>query len=323
MPLRSFFPLLLLGLALACACGSPDTPDNPASGAEPSPQTATFDGEYPIRVVTTTGMIADLAREIGGERVRVEALMGPGVDPHLYKASTDDVSRLRGADLILYNGLHLEGKMADVLERLSKRQPTFAVADQLPAEKLRTPPEFQGLHDPHVWFDVALWARVGGRVADLLAEFDPANAAEYAARAKEYLDRLNALDAWVRDRIATIPEPQRVMITAHDAFGYFGAAYDVEVMGIQGLSTESEAGVRRVNELVDLLVAREVKAVFIESSVSDKNIRALVEGSAARGHAVRIGGQLYSDAMGPAGSGADHYEGMIRHNVETIVGALR
>ncbi len=279
-----------------------------------------------LRVVCTTGPVADLARHVGGERVRVKALMGPGVDPHLYQALPADVARLNAADVVFYNGMHLEGRMADLLGRLGRRKPVFAVTDALRerhAERLRPLPGADGEFDPHVWFDVALWAACADFVAEKLSEVDPGHAAEYRRNAARYEAELHELDRWCREQLAAIPEEQRVLVTAHDAFGYFGAAYEVEVHGIQGMSTADEADLGSVNRLIDLLVTRRIQAVFVETSVSERNVRALVEACAARGHRIRIGGHLYSDAMGPADSPTGTYAGMVRHNVNTIIKALR
>jgi manganese/zinc/iron transport system substrate-binding protein len=282
-----------------------------------------YAGPYPIRVVATTGMVGDLARNVGGEHVAVHALMGEGVDPHLYKATPGDVRSLRGADLILFNGLHLEGKMADILLKLARLQPTFAVTEGLDRKRLREPPEFQGNYDPHVWFDVAIWSDCALFVRDVLIALDPPHADDYRRNADDYRRRLDELHIYARAQLATVPRERRVLVTAHDAFGYFGRAYDVEVLAIQGISTESEAGVHKVNELVGTIADRGVLAVFVETSVSDKNIKALVEGCQSRGHALRIGGSLYSDAMGADGTPEGAYPGMVRRNVDTIVGALK
>lgn len=277
----------------------------------------------PLKVTTTIGMIADITREVGGDRVAVTALMGPGVDPHLYKASEGDLRRLDEAGLILFNGLHLEGKMGDLLVRMARTRPTVAVTEVFPESLLREPPEMQGQYDPHVWFDVSLWRRAVERVRDALAETDPAGRAIYEARATAYLDTLDALHAWCAAEIATIPRGRRVLVTAHDAFGYFGRAYDIEVVGLQGISTVAEFGLADVRRLVDLVAGRGVKAVFVESSVPRRSIDAVAEGCRARGHAVEVGGTLYSDAMGAAGSPEGTYVGMVRANVRAIVGALR
>ncbi len=276
--------------------------------------------ERPVRIVTTTSMIADLAREIGGDRVEVEGLMGPGVDPHLYKASEGDVSRMTEADLILYNGLHLEGKMVDILDRLGER--AAAVTDEIDRSRLVTPPAFAGNHDPHVWMDVSMWTIAARSVADHLAALDTTHAAAYRERAAAYITELDSLDAYVRAQTARVPEDKRVLVTAHDAFGYFGLAYDFEVRGLQGISTATEAGTADVQNLAAFVAEREIPALFVESSVPARSIEAVRAAVRSRGFEVEIGGNLYSDALGGAGSGADTYEGMIRHNVDTIVGAL-
>jgi manganese/zinc/iron transport system substrate-binding protein len=275
-----------------------------------------------VRVVATIGMIADVAQRIGGERVSVQGLMGPGVDPHLYKARAGDVRRLSEADLVLYNGLHLEAAMGEVLEQLGRRKRTVAVTDWIPREALSAPPEFRGNYDPHVWFDVRLWQQAARRIAGALAEADPAHAAEYDVRLKEYERELEALDAWVRQRVLAIPADRRVLITAHDAFNYFGRAYGVEVMGLQGISTASEAGTSDVQRLVEVIVRRRIPAVFVESSIPLRTIQAVQAAVRARGFAVEIGGSLYSDALGDPNGPAGTYVGMVRTNVETIVRAL-
>ena len=275
-----------------------------------------------IQIVATVGMIADLANSIGGEQVRVQPLMGPGVDPHLFTPTRDDVSLLMRADLILYCGLHLEGKMAATLDDVAAEKACVAVTRDLQPEQLLSD-DGQAEHaDPHVWMDVALWAECCDVILDELCRLDPAHADEFAARAEELKNKLQGLDQYARESIASIPESQRMLITSHDAFGYLGRAYGLEVRGVQGLSTESAAGLQRVNELVDLIVERQVTSVFVESSVPQKSVSALVEGSRARGHNVRIGGELYSDAMGPAGSYEGTYIGMIDHNVTTVTRAL-
>jgi len=281
----------------------------------------TYTGGYPIRVVCTTGMVADLVRTVGGERVKIAQIMGEGVDPHLYKASPGDVNLLNEADVIFYSGLHLEGKMADVFVRMARKKPTFAVTEYIPEGRVLDNPE--GAFDPHLWFDVSLWREAAGVVRDALKAFDPKHAAEYQGRCDAYQSELARLHEEVKSRLAAVPKDRRVLVTAHDAFRYFGRAYDVEVRGIQGISTESEAGVREVNALVAFLVERKIKAVFVESSVSDKNVTALLEGCAAKGHTVDIGGELFSDAMGKEGTPEGSYVGMIRRNVDTIVKALK
>lgn len=277
----------------------------------------------PRSVVCTIGMIADVASIIGGDRVKVTGIMGEGVDPHLYKASTGDVRLLTDADLILYCGLNLEGKMGDLFVKMAARKPTVAVTERIDEKLLREPPEFAGHFDPHVWFDVSLWMNAVERIRDALIALDPDGASGYNDRAARYLKELAELHRECRDKISAIPRESRMLITAHDAFGYFGHAYDIDVRGLQGISTESEPSLRDVNTLVDMIVSRKVKAVFVESSVPARNVEALIEGCKSRGHAVRIGGELFSDAMGRAGTPEGTYIGMVRYNVRTIVDALK
>jgi manganese/zinc/iron transport system substrate-binding protein len=275
-----------------------------------------------LRVVATTGMIADAAERIGGGRVLVDGLMGPGVDPHGYKASAGDVRRLARADLVLYNGLHLEAAMGEVLEGMGRRKRTVRATEWIEPAQLLAPAEFEGSWDPHVWFDVRLWALVVRRVGAALSEADPPGAAEYDARTAEYVLELEALDAWVRERVGLLPPERRVLITAHDAFNYFGRAYGFEVMGLQGISTSAEAGTADVQRLARELVARRIPAVFVETSIPRRTLEAVRAAAAARGFHVEIGPDLYSDALGSAGTPAGTYVGMVRHNVESIVGAL-
>ncbi|MFQ5607815.1 MAG: metal ABC transporter solute-binding protein, Zn/Mn family [Candidatus Zixiibacteriota bacterium] len=276
-----------------------------------------------LYVVATTGIIANVARVIAGERAVVDELMGPGVDPHLYKASQGDISRLSSADLILYNGLHLEGKMSEALGKMSSQRVTVAVSDDIPREFLRAPPEFNNQFDPHVWFDVSLWSLATEKIITALIQIDPKGEAEYRSRGAAYQDSLAALHTWVTNEILRIPEDHRALVTAHDAFGYFGRAYQIEVYGLQGISTASEYGLNDVTRLVDMLVERKIKAVFIESSVPPRAIEAVVTGCAARGHEIVIGGELFSDALGFRDTPEGSYLGMVRHNVNTIVEALR
>lgn len=276
-----------------------------------------------IRVVATVNFIADTVARIGADRVEVTGLMGPGVDPHTYRASAGDIQRLRNADIIYFNGLTLEGKMGDLLVQMARTRPTYAVTEDIPHEQLREPEEFEGLYDPHVWFDVGLWQYAVRLIERTLAQFDPAGAAAYAANARALAAELDELDGWIREQVATIPSPQRVLITAHDAFGYFGEAYGMEVRGLQGISTASEAGARDVQDLAEFIVNRRIKAVFVETSVSPRAIQAVQAAARARGFEVRIGGELFSDAAGPAGTPEGTYVGMIRHNVSTIVAGLR
>ena len=271
-------------------------------------------------VVATIAQIGEPMTAIAGGHVRIVTLMGAGVDPHLYRLTRSDVAKLTGADLILYNGLHLEAQMTDMLQRFAARKPVVAVGDALIGAKLL--PWDGQTHDPHVWMDPRLWASALAAGVDALAKLDPGNAATYRRNAAAYFDRLAALDRRARDAIASIPRSSRALVTAHDAFGYFGRAYDIDVLAIQGISTESEAGIRKIEELVATLAERRIGAVFVETSVTERNVRALIEGAGARGHRVRIGGTLFSDAMGPHDQYTGTYLGMFDHNVTTIVRAL-
>jgi manganese/zinc/iron transport system substrate-binding protein len=311
----------LVGIGLAGCGTSADGSSQATKHEAPAKVSAKYAGAYPIQVVCTTGMVADLARNVGGRHVQVVTLMGAGVDPHLYKASPADVTQLNRADIIFYSGLHLEGKLAELLERMAARKPTCAVAERIDESKILH--DESGAHDPHVWFDVSLWSDAAGAVRDALADFDPQHADDYHAACDAYQSRLAELHTEAKEQLATVPRERRVLVTAHDAFQYFGRAYDLDVRGIQGISTDSEAGVKHVNDLVDFLVQRKIKAVFVETSVADQNVKALIEGCAAQNHIVTIGGELFSDAMGEEGTPEGTYEGMVRHNVKTIVGALK
>jgi len=296
-------PLLLTVLCLALHL--------PLSHAEP-----------PFSVVATTSIIADTARSIAGPLATVTTLMGPGIDPHLYKASPGDLRTLSNASLILHNGLHLEGKMAEALEKLSSRKTVVAVTAEIPRAKLRTILGESEVYDPHVWFDVSLWVACAQAIRDALIRHDSTHATDYSNRFSALATELQQLDTWAREQIASIPSLNRVLITAHDAFGYFGRAYGIEVLAIQGVSTESEASLRSINELVQTIVRRKIPAIFIENTISPKAIEALGEGAKAHGHTVMIGGQLLSDSLGDRGSPEESYSGTVRHNVLTITKAL-
>ena len=274
------------------------------------------------KAVATVGMLADVTQNIAGDCVAVETMMGPGTDPHLYKASASDVKLLFGADAILYVGNNLEGQLGEVLGKLAERRPTKAVAEAaVPADRLLA---FPGAHypDPHVWMDASLWAMTTPVIADVLAPLAPDCAQAMQNRAAAYAKELAALHEWVMASVATIPEGQRILVTAHDAFAYYGQAYGIEVAGIQGISTESEAGIADIRNVVDLVVARDVPAVFIESTINPRTIQAVIDAANERGHAVALGPELYSDAMGEAGTAAGTYIGMIHANTEAIVTAL-
>ncbi len=276
-----------------------------------------------LKIVTTTGMIKDAAENVAGANAEVIALMGPGVDPHLYTATQGDLQKLTDADIIFYNGLHLEGKMGEVFEKLSRLKPVIAVSSEIPDSLLRKVPGFQGAHDPHIWFDVKLWQLAVLRISDFMIGYDSANAITYKERTDLYVAKLDSLHGAVKKSLLEIPEQQRVLITAHDAFGYFGDAYDIEVKGLQGISTISEFGLKDVTELVNVIIARKIKAIFVESSVSRRSIEAVVEGCRQKNWNVQIGGTLYSDAMGQAGTPEGNYVGMVSANVRTIVNSLK
>jgi manganese/zinc/iron transport system substrate-binding protein len=276
-----------------------------------------------LRVVATTGMIADTVRAVAGDRAEVTALMGEGVDPHLYRATRSDIARMLDADVIFYNGLLLEGKMTDALVRVARSgKPVFAVTELIDESYLMAPPAFEGAFDPHVWMDPNAWVKAVEVVRGNLVQLDPAGTAAYEANAAAYTERLMELDAYAREVLASVPPERRVLVTAHDAFGYFGRRYGFGVQGIQGLSTESEAGLKRIEELVAFLVDRQIPAVFVESTIPEQSVRALIAGAEARGHEVVIGGTLFSDAMGRPGTYEGTYVGMIDHNLTTIARAL-
>lgn len=282
----------------------------------------TAKAETPLSVVATTGMIADAVREVGGPLVTVKALMGPGVDPHAYRQTRTDIVALAQADLVLWHGLYLEAQMEDFLRALAERQHVVAVAEDLPHNLLIGHDDYDDKFDPHVWMNPELWSQVVRTVRDALIGARPESADTFRANAEAHMAELTGLAEYTTRILSSVPAESRVLLTAHDAFNYFGAAYGFEVLGIQGISTEGEAGLQRMAELVDLLVDRNIAAVFVESSVSDRNIRALIEGAAAKGHTVEIGGELFSDAMGPSGSYEGTYLGMIDHNTTTIARAL-
>ena len=275
-----------------------------------------------LRVVATTGMIADTVRNVGGDLVEVHGLMGAGVDPHLFKPTEGDVRRVAEAHVVFYNGLHLEARLAEVLERMGDRVRTVPVGEAVPEGRRVEPEDAGGQHDPHIWFDVSLWMLVTERVRDTLMEMDPANAPRIREQAGAYLGELAALHEEARTRLAAIPAEQRVLVTAHDAFAYFGRAYGFEVRGLQGISTAAEAGARDVAQLADFIAERRLPAIFVETSVPRRNVEAVMEATRARGHAVAIGGELFSDSMGSTGTPGGTYTGMVRHNIDTIVEAL-
>ena len=283
-----------------------------------------IEGDGKLKVVATTTMLADLVSIIGADRVSVEGLMGPGVDPHLYQASAGDVTRLQEADVVVYNGLHLEGKMGDIFNALGERNgAVICIEDGLDSTKLLEWEEEESVHDPHIWFDVSLWMEAAKHLTSNLKEIDADNADAYETNLNAYLKELEELDAYIKDRIAEVPEESRVLITAHDAFSYFGQAYNFEVRGLQGISTEAEAGTADVSDLASFIAENQIKAIFVESSVPTKTIEALQAAVQAQGFDVEIGGELYSDSLGGEGSGAQTYILTFKANIDTIVDALK
>ena len=280
---------------------------------------------YPYKIETTCGMVTDIVTIVAGDKAEVQGLIGPGVDPHLFRPKRSHVKRLMAADVILYSGLMLEGRMSDTflqVQRGNRDKRVYAVTEEIDQKFLREPPEFEGHWDPHVWMDAQAWSECVAFVAKALSEYDASNKDYYEKNAATYRQELAKLDDYARQAIGSIPQEQRVLITAHDAFGYFARAYNIEVKSVQGLSTESETDLKNVNDLVDFISKRKIKAIFVESSVSEENIKALVEGSEKQGWKVQIGGVLYSDAMGEPGTYEGTYVGMIDHNATTIARAL-
>lgn len=276
-----------------------------------------------IRVTTTTSMVTDLVKSVGGDRVEVHGLMGPGVDPHLYKASMADINKLSRADVIFYNGLLLEGKMQHLFDKMRARKRVYAITDAVPREKLLSPPEFEGHYDPHIWFEVPLWEMCIDVVVKGLSEADPAGKAEYEQHGRELHSKLQVLHQWVLNKVSELPPEERILITSHDAFNYFGRAYGFKVVGLQGISTVTEVSIADMAKMVDFIKSRKVNAIFVESSVPHHTIQRV-----SKDAGVKIGGEIFSDSMGTPGqveNGYDlgTYEGMVKHNVNTIVEALK
>ncbi len=309
---KKLFVFLLFILLFLAACTDENPSDRSASE------------EATINVVATTTMITDLIEEIGGEYVSVEGLMGPGIDPHGYRATPSDALSLQEADVIIYNGLDLEGQMSEVLEALESEERTvIALEDAYEPSELLASEDDNSSYDPHIWFDVTLWKEASHHIAQELAEYDPEHAGIYLENNETYQKELDDIDRHVKDRAKEVPEDKRYLITAHDAFSYFGEAYDFEVIGIQGLNTQTEAGTRDISRLADIIAEREIGAVFIETSISTRNIEALKDAVRARGFEVEIGGELYSDSLGSASENAETYIKMMESNIDTIVSALK
>lgn len=277
-----------------------------------------------LNVVTTTTMITDLVNNIGGDLINVQGLMGSGVDPHLYKASEGDVTKLVNADIIFYGGLHLEGKLVEVFEKMAHQNiKTIAVSDALDAKTLIGSEYFQGNYDPHIWFNIGYWKTITNYVVKALSEANPENKVAFEANGKRYIEQLNQLETEIKSIIDTLPKDKRILVTAHDAFSYFGKEYGFNVVGLQGISTATEAGVQDVQKLASFIIEHQVKAIFVESSVPKRTIEALQAAVNSKNHHVAIGGTLYSDALGSAGTVESTYIGMFKYNVNTIVNALK
>ena len=312
--MRASAVLVLLLAGLVIGCNKPTANPVTAPGASA--------GKTRITAVVTVGMVAELVRNVGGDHVEVIQLLGPGTDPHLYTPRVNHVKDMHSADMIFYSGLKLEGKLGSTLNELSASKPVIAVTEKIDPKFLLEPEDSPGHPDPHVWNDVLAWQACLTSVSDALEEFDPDHAEQYRAAAESYSKELDKLHAYAKETLSSIPTENRILVTSHDAFNYFGRAYDMQVMGVQGLSTESEAGLQRINELVDLLVEKKVKAVFVESSVPPKDIDALIDGAKSRDHQVIKGGELFSDAMGPSGTYTGTYIGMLDHNITTVARGL-
>jgi manganese/zinc/iron transport system substrate-binding protein len=288
------------------------------------PLASSLAAEGKIKATATTGMVGDLVRQVGGDRVDVTTLMGPGIDPHLYKATAGDAGQLAKSDVIFYSGLMLEGRMADLFTQLARSgRKVYAITESVPKEQLLEPAQFAGHYDPHLWFDVGLWAKTVPTIVTGLSEVDPAGRADYERRGAELQERLGALDQWCRETAAKLPEDKRILVTSHDAYNYFGRAYGFKVVGLQGVSTVSEAALADMASLVDFIRKQKVKAIFVESSVNPAAIKRVADDAG-----ISIGGELYSDAMGSPGEmkggfNTGTYDGVVRYNLETIVNALK
>lgn len=325
-----FNAALLILIAGVCPCatgcsGSQAPHGGHADHASEISVGQTYAGEYPIQALATIGQVAEMVQRVGGEHIEVKQLMGPGVDPHLFRPVASDTRALRDAQAIFYSGLHLEGRLTDLFVQLARKKLTHAVTIGLLTsgdKRLREPPEFEGMYDPHVWHDVSLWSQCVEDLAGELATYDPKHAEDYKANAAKYRAELAELDAFAKEQMQKIPKDRRVLVTAHDAFGYFGQAYSIEVYGLKGISSELEKDLEHQEEIQAMLVKRQIPAVFVESAIAPRTIEALVEPCRAAGLDLQIGGTLYADVLGEKGTDGETYAGMIRHNVDTIVSAL-
>ncbi len=317
---RFVLPLLALHVGGFLGCNPAPAPPPTGTAGKAAGSTGVT---TPYAIATTCGMVTDIVSVVAGDKGNVSALMGTGVDPHTYKPTRNDQKMLLSSDIVFYSGLMLEGRMSDTFARVGRGgKPVYAVTEQISEDFLREPPEFEGHWDPHVWMDIKAWSQCVDVVAEALASYDSAHADEYKQRARDYQAELREMDAYVSERIASIPEDSRWLVTAHDAFGYFSRAYKIPVKSAQGISTESEAAVDDINALVDFLVTHKIRTMFVESSVNSKNVVAIVEGCRQKQWDVRIGGKLFSDAMGVPGTYTGTYLGMMDHNATTIARAL-
>ncbi len=287
-----------------------------------TPQTGA-DAAKRLNIVCTVSMVTDIVRQVAGDHADVIGLLNEGVDPHVYTPTPNDTGLALKADIVFYCGLHLEGRMVENYEAARKTGKNFfPVSEGIPHDQLRSSETLAGVHDPHVWGDVQLWMQCAREVTRRLQEHDPAHAADYTANADRLLGELTGLDAYIREVIGTIPEQQRTLVTAHDAFGYFSRAYGIQVRAVQGISTDSQAGVNDTNQLVAFLVENKIPTVFVEASVNPRDLQAVMEGAQQQQWSVRVGGTLYSDSMGPRGTYEGTYIGMQDHNATLIARSL-
>jgi manganese/zinc/iron transport system substrate-binding protein len=305
--------IVYLLVLFTIACGQPE--EKQTTTEEKAPE--------PLKIVVTTNILGDMVTNIVKDKAQVTVLMGAGVDPHLYKATQNDIQSLMDADIIVYNGLHLEGKMGEVFEKVKGNKKVIAASDGIDPSLLINSSQFKGAQDPHIWFDATIWSTACEYVTQQIASEDSINAEKITSQGLSYANNLLAIDTWIKNKINELPEDKRILITAHDAFGYFGKAYNVQVKGLQGISTLSEYGLKDVTDMVDFIQKNKVKAVFVETSVNQKSMEAVIEGCQAKGYDLKIGANLYSDAMGEKGSLGGTYLGMIKYNVSSIVSALR
>ena len=302
---------VLVTIFVLVGCGRTDTEVRPAEGE-------------PVQIIATTTMLTDLVEVIGGDQVEVNGLMGPGIDPHGYRASASDVDVMTQAHVVAYNGLHLEGEMGRIFGELEKLDKEVIVLEEALSQATILDSDDEELPvDPHIWFSVPLWMEAADYVTTSLSAYDPDHAENYQENNRAYQKELNELDTYIRGRVNELPKESRYLVTAHDAFKYFGAEYGFEVIGLQGLNTQTEAGTRDVSQLAEFIVDHKIKAIFVETSVPTRTIESLQQAVLQRGWSLEIGGELYSDALGDADQNAETYLKMYRQNIDTIVDALK